>query len=222
MRSSRSHDRAVRGQRAGDRGQAAPGTSGCSPRSRANTMDEDYQPPPTGVRRPVSKGASGRARCDHGADPLRPDPRRRRPEHPAEPAPSWVSGTSSSGRSNSGSRASTTSSARSASSVTRSRCSRRTSTRSRLLGTAPPRDPPGRCRNSRRGGQDGDHSRRRPGADPRSGGVIRPRPPGLLNGLWEAGAEAVSINRSPDDVTGAIRFAGEAITVNFSRSARPT
>jgi len=42
----------------------------------------------------------------------------------------------------------------------------------------------------------------------------------LVNGLWESGAEAVAINGQRLSSLSAIRFAGEAITVNF-RSLQP-
>jgi uncharacterized protein YlxW (UPF0749 family) len=43
---------------------------------------------------------------------------------------------------------------------------------------------------------------------------------GLVNGLWQAGAEAISINGQRLTVLSAIRHAGEAITVNY-RSLSP-
>lgn len=61
-----------------------------------------------------------------------------------------------------------------------------------------------------------------PGADPNSGGVIRDHDlQALVNGLWEAGAEAVSINGRRLTSLAAIRFAGEAITVNFQSLSPP-
>jgi uncharacterized protein YlxW (UPF0749 family) len=43
----------------------------------------------------------------------------------------------------------------------------------------------------------------------------------LVNGLWEAGAEAISINNQRLTQLSAIRTAGEAITVNFKPLRRP-
>lgn len=43
----------------------------------------------------------------------------------------------------------------------------------------------------------------------------------LVNGLWEAGAEAISINDQRLTVTSSIRFAGEAIVVDFRGLTRP-
>jgi uncharacterized protein YlxW (UPF0749 family) len=44
---------------------------------------------------------------------------------------------------------------------------------------------------------------------------------GLVNGLWQAGAEAISINGQRLTVLSAIRHAGEAITVNYRSLSRP-
>jgi uncharacterized protein YlxW (UPF0749 family) len=61
-----------------------------------------------------------------------------------------------------------------------------------------------------------------PGADPRSGGVIRDHDlQALVNGLWEAGAEAISINGRRLTALASIRFAGQAITVNFQSLSPP-
>ena len=43
----------------------------------------------------------------------------------------------------------------------------------------------------------------------------------VVNGLWEAGAEAISVNGQRLTSTSAIRFAGEAIPVNYRPLARP-
>jgi uncharacterized protein YlxW (UPF0749 family) len=43
----------------------------------------------------------------------------------------------------------------------------------------------------------------------------------VVNGLWEAGAEAISVNGQRLTSTSAIRFAGEAILVNYRPLARP-
>ena len=43
----------------------------------------------------------------------------------------------------------------------------------------------------------------------------------LVNGLWQAGAEAISINGQRLTSTSAIRFAGQAILVDFRPLARP-
>jgi uncharacterized protein YlxW (UPF0749 family) len=43
----------------------------------------------------------------------------------------------------------------------------------------------------------------------------------IVNGLWRAGAEAISINGQRLTVLSAIRHGGEAITVNFQRLTRP-
>lgn len=43
----------------------------------------------------------------------------------------------------------------------------------------------------------------------------------LVNGLWQAGAEAISINGERLTVLSAIRHAGSAITVNFTSLSRP-
>ena len=43
----------------------------------------------------------------------------------------------------------------------------------------------------------------------------------LVNGLWQAGAEAISINGERLTVLSAIRHAGRAITVNFTSLSRP-
>ena len=43
----------------------------------------------------------------------------------------------------------------------------------------------------------------------------------VVNGLWEAGAEAISINGQRLTSKSAIRFAGEAILVNYRPLARP-
>ncbi len=43
----------------------------------------------------------------------------------------------------------------------------------------------------------------------------------LVNGLWEGGAEAISINDQRLTVTSSIRFAGEAIIVDFRGLTRP-
>lgn len=43
----------------------------------------------------------------------------------------------------------------------------------------------------------------------------------LVNGLWEAGAEAISINGERLTALSAIRHAGSAITVNFTSLSRP-
>lgn len=43
----------------------------------------------------------------------------------------------------------------------------------------------------------------------------------LVNGLWQAGAEAISINGQRLTALSAIRFAGSAITVNFVSLGRP-
>lgn len=43
----------------------------------------------------------------------------------------------------------------------------------------------------------------------------------LVNGLWQAGAEAISINGQRLTVLSAIRHAGNAITVNFTSLSRP-
>ena len=43
----------------------------------------------------------------------------------------------------------------------------------------------------------------------------------VVNGLWRAGAEAISINGQRLTVLSAIRHGGEAITVNFQRLNRP-
>ncbi len=60
-----------------------------------------------------------------------------------------------------------------------------------------------------------------PGADPLSGGVIRDRDlQALVNGLWMVGAEAIAINGNRLTSLTAIRFAGQAITVDY-RSITP-
>jgi uncharacterized protein YlxW (UPF0749 family) len=43
----------------------------------------------------------------------------------------------------------------------------------------------------------------------------------VVNGLWEAGAEAISVNNQRLTSKSAIRFAGEAILVNYRPLARP-
>jgi uncharacterized protein YlxW (UPF0749 family) len=43
----------------------------------------------------------------------------------------------------------------------------------------------------------------------------------VVNGLWQAGAEAISVNGQRLTSTSAIRFAGEAILVNYRPLARP-
>jgi uncharacterized protein YlxW (UPF0749 family) len=43
----------------------------------------------------------------------------------------------------------------------------------------------------------------------------------VVNGLWEAGAEAISVNGQRLTSTSAIRFAGEAILVNYRPLVRP-
>ena len=43
----------------------------------------------------------------------------------------------------------------------------------------------------------------------------------VINGLWEAGAEAIAINGQRLTALSAIRFAGEAILVNYRPLARP-
>ena len=43
----------------------------------------------------------------------------------------------------------------------------------------------------------------------------------VVNGLWEAGAEAISVNGQRLTSRSAIRFAGEAILVNYRPLARP-
>jgi uncharacterized protein YlxW (UPF0749 family) len=57
---------------------------------------------------------------------------------------------------------------------------------------------------------------------PSSEGTIRDSDlQALVNGLWEAGAEAVAINGMRIGPTSAIRFAGEAITVNYRSLLSP-
>jgi uncharacterized protein YlxW (UPF0749 family) len=57
---------------------------------------------------------------------------------------------------------------------------------------------------------------------PSSQGTIRDSDlQALVNGLWEAGAEAVAINGLRIGPTSAIRFAGEAITVNYRSLLSP-
>jgi uncharacterized protein YlxW (UPF0749 family) len=67
----------------------------------------------------------------------------------------------------------------------------------------------------------------RSGSDPRSGpaadeGRVLARDLQMVtNGLWEAGAEAVAVNGQRLTARSAIRFAGEAILVNFRPLTRP-
>lgn len=61
-----------------------------------------------------------------------------------------------------------------------------------------------------------------PGAVGSSGGVIRDQDlQALVNGLWLAGAEAIAINGHRLTALTAIRFAGEAITVDFQSLSPP-
>lgn len=67
---------------------------------------------------------------------------------------------------------------------------------------------------------------KRDGSDPRDGGRAQDVLTSgdlqvLVNGLWQAGAEAVSINGNRLTSLSAIRFAGEAILVDFRPLARP-
>lgn len=61
-----------------------------------------------------------------------------------------------------------------------------------------------------------------PGADAESGGVIRDHDlQALVNGLWAAGAEAIAIDDRRLTSLTAIRFAGEAITVDYQSLSPP-
>jgi uncharacterized protein YlxW (UPF0749 family) len=61
-----------------------------------------------------------------------------------------------------------------------------------------------------------------PGAVGSSGGVIRDQDlQSLVNGLWAAGAEAIALNGHRLTALTAIRFAGQAITVDFQSISPP-
>ncbi|WP_018155867.1 DUF881 domain-containing protein [Demetria terragena] len=73
---------------------------------------------------------------------------------------------------------------------------------------------------------DSDAAEQRNGQDPRAAGTTREVLTSsdlqiLVNGLWQAGAEAISINGHRLTSLSAIRFAGEAILVDFRPIARP-
>lgn len=60
-----------------------------------------------------------------------------------------------------------------------------------------------------------------PGSNIAGGRVLDRDLQALVNGLWEAGAEAVAINNQRVTSLTAIRMAGSAITVNFHSLSRP-
>jgi uncharacterized protein YlxW (UPF0749 family) len=61
----------------------------------------------------------------------------------------------------------------------------------------------------------------RTNADSTEGKVLSKDLQIVVNGLWEAGAEAISVNGQRLTSTSAIRFAGEAILVNYRPLVRP-
>lgn len=70
-------------------------------------------------------------------------------------------------------------------------------------------------------GSEGSNSDPRGDSGPKDGKVIARDLQIVTNSLWEAGAEAVSINGQRLTTTAAIRFAGEAILVDYRPLKRP-